>query len=261
VIVSVAAVLTVAVFAGAAAVAWDHLRPRLPPVRLFDASTDAGIVAVVDAAGADAAVTVTVPVPTTSCQRPLFEHGHIYTRTANLYTDAGSENALITRIAAGLPPSYHASRANPLGSPVAPIHAVPGPGVQLVVQVISPGWISATAQTACSTASGATPPGNPGGAVPATIAALFAPLRTTAAAWHTESVPCGRGAITTVDAISAQTDSSGIAGRLAAAVPADARRYTTPSNRIIWRSGSTSTLVAASDDGVHVTAQITTSTC
>jgi hypothetical protein len=74
-------------------------------------------------------------------------------------------------------------------------------------------------------------------------------------------VPCPSGAITTIDAISASTDSAHLTARIAAAVPAGARRCTTPSNCVIWRTGQTSTVVAASDDGTHITAQITNSTC
>lgn len=259
-----AAVTGLALLAGLAAVVWHYARPRLPALAAVEADTDAGIIAVVDAAGGRAAVTVTELVATTTCQHTTFARGHIYTRTADLYTDAGSEDALIARIAAGLPAGFHPSRANPLGSPVAPLRAQAGPGVQLTVQVISTGWISATAQTDCrATPPGAAPAGSPAAtaAVPAAVTALFARLGTSAAAWHTEAVPCPGGAITTVDAVSADTDSSDIAARLAPAIPAGARRYTTPGNRVIWRTGATSTLVAASDDGTHVTAQITTTTC
>jgi hypothetical protein len=260
-----AAVTGTAILAGAATIVWHYTRPRLPAVAAVEASADSGIVAVVDAAGDQAAVTVTELVATTTCQHTTFARGHIYTRTANLYTNAGAENALIGRIAAALPRNFHASRANPLGSPIAPLHATAGPGVQVTVQVISAGWTSATAQTDCrSTPAGTSVVGNADGTaktVPPDVAELFTALDTDAASWHTETVPCPGGAIITTDAVSASTDSGQLSTRVATVIPTGARRYTTPSNRAIWRAGQISTVVAASDDGTHITAQITNSTC
>jgi hypothetical protein len=137
--------------------------------------------------------------------------------------------------------------------------------VQLVVQVISPGWISATTQTDCRASTGTAQSGNrgdgAGATVPADIAALYRALGTSAASWHAESVPCHGGAIATVDAVSLTTNTGSIAARLATRIPPGARRYATPSNRVIWRVGQTSTVVAAADDGVHITIQTTSSSC
>ncbi len=291
------------VLGGGAAAAWHYARPRLPAVTAVDQLTDRSIVSVVGAAGDDAAVTVTQLVATTACQHTMFAHGHVYTRTANLYTAAGNENALIARIAAGLPPGYHPSRANPLGSPVAPLTARPGTGVRLTVQVISDGWISATAQTDCRAGTPPSPPIAATSPVPSAVATVFTGLGAQAASWHIESVPCasvgsrgpggsgssgggssgagssGAGgsagstvggaagggdagdAITTIDAVSTTTDSSDLAKRLAAMPPPGATRFPTPDNRIAWRDGTSSTVISASDDGTHVTAQITTDTC
>jgi hypothetical protein len=155
-LIVIAAATGAVVVAGAATIVWHYTRPRLPGVTAVEASADAGIVAVVDAAGDQAAVTVTELVATTTCEHTTFARGHVYARTANLYTDAGAENALIGRIATALPRSFHPSRANPLGSPVAPLRATAGPGVQVNVQVISAGWIAATAQTDCRCAPAST---------------------------------------------------------------------------------------------------------
>ena len=75
-------VIGLAVLVGAAAVVWRYARPRLPAVGALNATTDAGIVAVVNAAGTDAGVTVTELVATTACENTMFARGHIYTRTA-----------------------------------------------------------------------------------------------------------------------------------------------------------------------------------
>lgn len=248
---------------GGAAVVWHYARPRLPAVTAVDRLTDRSIVSVVAAAGDGAAVTVTQLVATTACQHTMFAHGHIYTRTANLYTAAGSENALISRIASGLPASYDPSRANPLGSPVAPLSARPGTGVHLTVQVISDGWISATAQTDCRAGVPALPRSTAGATAPSAVATVFTSLGAQTASWHTESVPCltSAAAITTTDAVSTSIDSADLAKRLAAMAPRGADRFPTPSNRIAWRSGTTSTVISASDDGTHVTAQLTTDPC
>jgi uncharacterized iron-regulated membrane protein len=250
----------VLVVGAAGTVAWHYTRPRLPAVAAVDPATARAIVAVVNAAGDLAAVTVTGLVATTACQHTMFARGSIYTRTANLYTDAGAEGALLDRIAAGLPATFHVSRANPLDEPVAPLRGSAGAGVSLSVDVISPGWISATARTDCRAGVGPSRPST-AGPVPPDVAALFSALGTSAASWHQESDACAAGALTTVDAVSATAPSAALAGRLAAVVPATARRFTTPSNRIIWRDGTTSTVVASSDDGTHITVQRTTATC
>jgi hypothetical protein len=260
-IVSAVAAGILVVVAGA--VTWQYARPRLAPVAAVDPDVTRAVVAVVDAAGTQAAVTVTGLVPTTACEHTMFARGSIYTRTADLYTDTGAEGALLDRIAAGLPAAFHPSRANPLHQPVAPVQAA-ADGVQISVEVISPGWISATARTGCraapkAPAKAAPPAGST--AVPPDVAALFTALGTTAASWHQESDTCSSGALTTVDAVSAAMPTIDLAGQLTSILPVTARRFSTPGNRLAWRDGTTSTVVAASDDGTHVTVQRTTSTC
>ncbi len=254
-----AAVVACAALLAVAGIAIRHYASPTPPaVAAVEASADQGIVAVTGAVRGQAAFTITPLVATTACA-----HGHLYTRTANLYTDPGAENALIARVAAALPASYRPDRANPLGLAVAPLTGNAGTGVTLTVQVISPGWISATTATDCRSgpADGTATPGATG-TPPADITAYYTALGTHLDTWHTDTLACPAGAISTTSAVSAGTDPTGIPTRLAGAVPAGARRVTTPSNRIIWYApGGASTVVSASDDGTHVTAQVTTDTC
>ena len=60
-----------------------------------------------------------------------------------------------------------------------------------------------------------------------------------------------------MSAISATTDTGNLPARLAPLVPAGARRFAAPANRLSWRDGTGSTIVAASDDGTHITVQHT----
>lgn len=258
--------VTAAVVAGAALVTvagiaiWHYASPAPPAVAAVEAGANDGIIAVTGAVRGRAAFTVTPLVATTACPSGP---GHLYTRTANLYTDPGTEGALITRIAATLPASYRPGRANPLGLPVAPLTASAGTGVTLTVQVISPGWLSATTATDCRSgpaAAAAEPAGT--GTPPSAIASYYAALGTRLDSSRTDTLPCSAGAITTTSAVSAQTDPTGIPARLAGSVPAGAHRVGTPGNRIIWYAADgTSTVVSAADDGTHVTAQVTTDTC
>lgn len=92
------------------------------------------------------------------------------------------------------------------------------------------------------------------------IGGLLAALGTTPASWHTDAITCPTGRIVTVDALSQATATDNLPARLAAQVPAGARTFTSSSNRLAWRDQTTSMIIAASDDGTHITVQRTT-TC
>ncbi|HKS99781.1 MAG TPA: hypothetical protein VJT31_09655, partial [Rugosimonospora sp.] len=147
-----------------------------------------------------------------------------------------------------------------LGGQVRPLTATVGAGVRLTVTRVGDGWVGATAQTDCR-ATLPTSPAAGSGEVPGDIATLYRALGTAAAGWHTDAVPCPAGQIATTDAYSTATDTGGLVGRLAAAVPAGGRRFANPGNRLIWRQGGTSVIVAASDDGTSVTVQRTVVAC
>ncbi len=90
------------------------------------------------------------------------------------------------------------------------------------------------------------------------VTRLLAALGTTPTTWQVQTVTCPTGAITTVATISRATNTDNLPARLSGAVPATARRFTSGANRLAWRDGATSVIVAASDDGTHITAQRTT---
>jgi len=256
--VAITAVLGVAVGA-TAFVVWQHVRPRLATLAAAKPALDRAIATVVTAAGSDAAVSVTGLVPTTSCERAFLAKGSRFTRTANLYTDPGGENAVIDQVAAALPASDHPVRGAPSPSGISGLTAVLGDGISLQVIAIADGWLAATAETDCRT--GQVDPA-PAGPEPASlvdpVTQLLAALGTRPAGFHTESVTCPGGRITTLDSASAPTSTGNLAGRLARVIPAGARRFQSTSNRLAWRQGAVSTIVAASDDGSEIDVQRTT---
>ncbi len=256
-LVAVAATVAVAVQAGVLAGAWLRYRPRLPRLAAAVATLDAAITEVVAATGDTAAVAVTDLVPSASCQDTALAKGSRYTRTADLYTTPGAEDALVDRVDAALPAGDHPHRTARVGGGVAPLDADLGGDIQLRVTQLGQGWLAATAETGCR-AAGRLPsaPAPPADGTRA-IATMLAGLGTAPAGWHTDAVACGTGRMVTVDAISESTTTGDLPTRVAALVPPAAHRFASPANRLAWRDGSTSVIVAASDDGTHITVQRT----
>lgn len=257
-LIGLAAVTALSIQAGIVAVVWRQARPRLPGVAAVVPTMDRVIADVVAAAGNDAAVAVSDLVPVTSCQHTPLAKGNRFSRTADLYTAPGAEDALIARIAGALPAADHARRASRTAGGAAPLTADPGSGVHLVVTEIDQGWVAAAAQTDCRTGRTRAGAGTPPAAASAALTDLFATLGTGVSGWHTDSVACTGGRIVTVDAVSQATATGDLPHRLAGSVPAGARTFTSPSNRLAWLDQTTSVIVAASDDGTHITAQRTT---
>jgi hypothetical protein len=131
--------------------------------------------------------------------------------------------------------------------------------VTLTVAQLGEGWVRATAQSDCRTAGSASAPAPaPAGSAAAAIAVLLNSLGTTPDSMHANVLPCvGGGSTVTWAAVSGTVDSGQIQNRLAPAVPPTARRFASPANRLPWRDGRTSVIVAAADDGTHVTVQYT----
>ena len=261
-LVGAVAVLALAVQAAAAVMVWQHTRPRLPGLAAAVPTLDHVIAAVITAAGDKAAVALSDLVPSTACQNTPLAKGSRYTRTADLYTSPGNEDALIGRIAAALPASDHPQRPSHTGGGAAPLNADPGTGIHLQVIQIDQGWVAATAKTDCRASEHPQPSASPPPADSTTaLTHLLAKLDTTPDGWHSETITCPTGRIITVDALSQTTTTGNLPTRLAASVPAGARTFTSVSNRLAWREGPTSVIVAASDDGTRITAQRTTTTC
>jgi hypothetical protein len=73
-----------------------------------------------------------------------------------------------------------------------------------------------------------------------------------------QAVPCPALPLVTLAVFSRPTDAANLPDRLADIVPAGARRFGSPSNRISYRVGATSVTVSASDDNTAVTVRHTT---
>ncbi len=245
----------VVLIAGAGVLTWRQLHPNTP-TRAAVASAvpglDSAIAEVVAATGDGAAVTVSGLVPTTSCSG-----GRLYTVTADLYTNPGDEAALIDRIAAALPASMHPSRSPGLGGGAETLNATLGGGDQLQIIQLDTGWVAATATTDCRADRTASP--SPAAPADQALTSVLAALDTTPTTWHSDAVVCASGRITTLSTASQPISLDGIAARLAQLPPRGAIVFTSPSDRISWRVGPVSTVIAAADSGTHLTAQTTTS--
>jgi hypothetical protein len=237
---------------GAGVIVWQHVRAHLPTVSVVTPVLDRGIANVVTAVGDSAAVTVTGLVPARSCGG-----GSIFTVTANLYTNPGTEGAVIDRIAAAIPAGDAPRRSAAFGGGAPSLYASLGDGVQLQVIQLDHGWISATATSGCrSAARPAAAPLAPAAATVALGSTLHA-LGSAPTAFHADAVTCASGQIVTTSTASEPLDLADLPVRLAKLPPPSATVYASPSDRISWRQGSVSTVISAADDGTHVTAQQT----
>jgi hypothetical protein len=253
----VAGVVVLAALAGGGAAWWHWDTGRQPQVRDVVAAMNGAVADVVVAAGPDAAVAVSPVVRSTDCHLGFLRTGGIFTARADLYTNPGDEDALITTIARRLPAGYVVTRG-PLTAGARSLRATSGP-VVVVVQRLSPGWLGVIARSGCSLGRAAAPAPAATGPGATALTDLLAHLGTKPAALTEQQVSCASGAVVTVAAVSEPVDSSGLAARLAAVVPSTATRFASgDSNRVVYRDGAASVIVAASDDGTAVTAQYTT---
>ena len=258
--VGLAAVVAVSVVAaGAVAVWWRWDTGRQPRVADVVGDMNRAVVDAVVAAGADAAVAVSPVVRSAECSLGAFRTGGVFTAKADLYTDPGAEDALITGIEQRLPERYATSRGPAVGG-VRALRADLGAGATLAVRRLSPGWLSVSARSGCSLGAAAQPgaPAGSGAGVTA-LTGLLQRLGTGPASVVESRLSCGAGAITTVSMTSRAVDSSDLKRRLVGAVPDTARLFRAGrANRVAYRDGAVSVVVAATDDGTAVSAQHTT---
>jgi hypothetical protein len=228
--------------------------PSAPPLAAVSADQDRAVAAVLSAAGDRAAVAVTAAVPVRACTAGN-ARGSVFARSADLYVDPGGEDALIGAVGAALPSEYRQRRGTATGGAAAPLTAEVGGAVTLTVAQLGEGWVRATAQSDCRAGASPSPVA---GSAPAQLAALLGTLGTAPDSVRATALPCPAGGQTvTWAALSGTADSSQLQQRLAPTLPAGARRFVSPANRLPWRDGHTSVVVAASDDGTHVTVQYT----
>jgi hypothetical protein len=272
-LIAAAVFVVISVLAGAGVVAWQSSPgPDGPPVVDVLPIVDRAIADTITAAGTEAAVAIAPVTQVGECS--LGRHkGAQYARAADLYTDAGQEGAVISRIEGGLPADLSPRRDAAVGSNAAPLLADLGNGVQLSVRQLGEGWVVARAETTCHpVAKLPVSQSSPAPEVATTLTALLTRLSTGPQTWRVDAVPCdaaspgatgsgGAGRIVTTVVISQPTDSGRLASRLLAALPAGAREFITDAaNRWAYRAGTTSVVAAASDDSTLVTVRYTT-TC
>src|SRR5438067_1406652 len=133
ILVGLIAAVALVAQAGAAAAVWRYTRPRLPALAGAVPALDRAIALVIDAAGQRAAVAIGPLVPVASCADTPLAKGSRVSRTADLYTDPGQEDALIGRIGTALPAGEHAHREAPTGGGPPPLTADLGNGLRLHV--------------------------------------------------------------------------------------------------------------------------------
>jgi len=254
-LVAFAAALLLGVQVVAVTQAWQRYRPRLPGLAAVEPLLDKGIGDVLSAVGDRAAVAVSGVVGYTACQRTFLAKGSRFNRIADLYTDPGTEGGLIAAVAARMPAADRVARGAALGGDVAPLTADLGSGVEVRLSRLGEGWLEAVAETDCR--SGTPAPSRVPATVPETLTHVLTDLGTTLGSAHTDTVACAGHPVTTVSAISGTARTDDLPARLAARVPAGAHRFGSSANRLAWRDTTGSTIVAASDDGTHVTVQLT----
>jgi hypothetical protein len=241
-------VVVTVVVAGAAVLGVRWYRSRGPSLGDVSPALQDGIAALLVAGGSDAAVTIDGVVRTRGCSRGPLRGGGIYTGGVEFYVSPGAEDALLSGIAARLPGATQAGGG---------VSASRGSGVAVSVRQLGDGWLVGTVATGC--VSGPTQLTDTPVADSPPLDAVLEHLGTRPAALHRTTVVCPSGATAVTTAgISLPTASQNLAQRLP--VPPGARAFPAPSaNRVAYRDGAASIIIAASDDGAAITAQYTTS--
>jgi hypothetical protein len=237
-------------------VVWLADLNRQPHVDDSIGAMDTAVASVLTAAGDRAATAISGMVRSTTCTVGTLRHpGGDYTRAADLVTDAGTESDLLSRVAVGLSSRYAVQQVS--GGQA--LDAGVGHGVHLHVYRLGDGWLTVQASTDCVIGPGAVDPTPTPLTGPAeeTITNLLSHLGTRAAETHIDNIRCSHGGESTAVAISEPTNSAGLADRLQGALPADAHPYRSTANRVAFRDGSASVIVAASDDATEVSVRYT----
>lgn len=242
--------------AAGGAVWWRWDTARRPAVDDAVPAMRQAVVAAVTAAGPAAVVALSRVVRSSACRLGPLREGGVFTAKADLYTDPGREEALVDLVERGLAGRYPARRA-PAVSGVRALEADPAPGVSLAVRRVDAGWLTVSARTGCSLGAAPAPAAPPAGSDgAAAVTTIFAALGTRPASFVEHRLDCPTGPVVTVAAVSEPADSAGLAERVV--VPPGARRVPAgASNRVTYRDGAVSVIVAAADDGTTVTAQHT----
>jgi hypothetical protein len=256
-LIAVAVVVVLLLTAAGGAVWWRWDGDRQPRVDDVVAEMSTAVADAVVAAGQEAAVTVSAVVAAAECPLGFLRQGRVFTARADLYTDPGAEESLITTIEQGLAGRYATRRATAVAG-VRALQADIGT-IRLAVRRLSSGWLAVTARSGCSL--GTAPAGTVGDTTPGdtAVTAVLTAIGTRPVSRTGQSLPCRAGSIVTVSAVSGPVSPGRLTARLDATIPAGARKFTAgDANQVAYRDGPTSMVIAVSDDGTAVTVQHTT---
>jgi hypothetical protein len=238
------------------------LRAAQPTVRTALPALNRAVADVLAAAGPHVAVAVGGLVRVETCRAPWWTTGAQYARGSDLYVTPGQEGALLTRLAQRLTAEDLSVRhvASP-GSSAGALAGGTGPGsaVTLSVQPLGAGWLRVSAQTGCRRQATVGLFDAPlDGTGRAHLDTIFQQLHVTPGGWHTYQLTCPEGgdAVTVAAESAPHTATAPLTGLAATADPADVVDSRT--DRLVLRSGDTSTVVGVSDDDDRYTAEYTT---
>ncbi|HET6214764.1 MAG TPA: hypothetical protein VFE14_17995 [Micromonosporaceae bacterium] len=148
------------------------------------------------------------------CRVSAVRDGERWERAVVLYTRAGTEPALLDRLARELPADYHARARHSGDGKVHTLRADAGSYVAVSGTVGAPGEVRLVVATGCRAASGPVPAsaGQPDPVARAAVQAAFTALDAQPAGWRARAVPCPAGGALRV--VEADSDPGVIPGPL-----------------------------------------------
>jgi hypothetical protein len=223
---------------------------------------DQALAEVATAAGPDAVAALS-PYTLDGCRITTARDGTDLSRVILLYTTAGSERALLDRLAAALPADFRARVPRPIGSASPALRADAGDFVALRGGLSGPGEVRVEAEAGCRTGSDLGAPAlgsSPAAAERAPVESVLRALHAPSPTWRAYQVPCpGGGAVRTVEADSATTASPGPLPAALKAVAGGAVVVLSQPQKYAYRVGATAVAVRAQEGAITVTA--TTTSC
>jgi hypothetical protein len=227
------------------------------------AGVDQALAQVATAAGPDSVAALSAYGLASGCRITTARDGTDLSRVIQLYTPAGSERALLDRLASALPAAYRARIPRPIGSAAPTLRADAGDFVALRAQSTGPGEVRVEAEGGCRTGTdlGTSETGPaPTSAERAPVESILRALNASDPQWHAYQAACqGGGAVRTVEADSATATTPGPLPVALKAVQGGGVPVLSQPQRYAYRAGSTAVAVRVRDGGITVTA--TTTSC
>lgn len=226
-------------------------------------SVDRALAEVATAAGPDTVAALSAYRLGTGCRITTARGGTDLSRVIRLYTAAGSERALLDRLARALPAGFDARIPRPIGSAAPALRADPGNFVALRGQATGPGEIRVEAEAGCRTGNDLGTPEHGPAPAPIERAPVESVLRALHAGqpqWRAYQAACpGGGTVRTVEAEGSATATPGPLPVALKPVAGVAVPILSEPQRYAYRAGATAIAVRVQEDSVIVTA--TTASC